>query len=355
MNLVDRLAMPIVQAPMAGGASTPALAAAVSGAGGLGFVAAGYRTVEGLAGDLAAARERTDAPFGVNVFAPTGVPADPAIVAAYMSALAAEAQRAGVGLGEPRFDEDAYAEKIDLLVEDPVAVVSFVFGLPGPASVRRLHDAGSEVWLTVTTPQEALQAIALHPDALVVQGFEAGGHRGAFDDAADPPQDFGVLALLQLTRAAVGPELPLVAAGGITTGAGIAAVLVAGAAAAQVGTAYLLTPEAGTPPVQRELLPTDRPTAVTRAYSGRRGRGMVNRIYTEHHAHAPVAYPEIHHVTSPLRAHGRKTGDPDLFNLWAGQAHALAPSGVPAAELTRRLAEEARAAVAETHARLSGN
>jgi nitronate monooxygenase len=353
MSVLGQLGVPIVQAPMAGGPSTPELAAAVSGAGGLGFVAAGYKSVEGLKEDLRAARELTGAPLGVNVFAPTGGPADPDTVEAYRNALQPEAERAGIALGEPRYDDDWFDDKIGALVEDPVAVVSFVFGLPHRGAVERLHAAGSEVWLTVTTPDEALRAAALEPDALVVQGFEAGGHRGAFDDAAEPPLDFGVLALLQLVRAAV-PGLRLVAAGAITTGPAIAAVLTAGAAAAQLGTAYLLTPEAGTAAAHRELLPTERPTAVTRAYSGRRGRGLINRLLTDHDAHAPVAYPEIHHVTAPLRAHGRKAGDPDLFNLWAGQAHALVRE-LPAAELTRRLAGEARAAIAETHARLSGN
>jgi nitronate monooxygenase len=340
MSVLDRLRVPIVQAPMAGGPSTVELAAAVSGAGGLGFVAAGYRSVAALREDVAATRERAGgAPFGVNLFAPTGAPADPAAVEAYKQALAPEAERAGIALGEPRFDDDAFAAKVEALVAEPVAVVSFVFGLPGPAAVQRLRAAGSDVWLAITTPQEALQAAELQPDALIVQGFEAGGHRGAFDDAADPPQDFGVLALLQLVRAAVGPDLPLVAAGGIATGAGIAAALSAGAAAAMLGTAYLLTPEAATVPAQRALLGTDRPTTVTRAYSGRRGRGMVNRLSAEHDAHAPVAYPEIHHVTAPLRAHGRRTGDPDLFNLWAGQAHALAQAR-PAGEIVRYLAGE---------------
>jgi nitronate monooxygenase len=353
MTVLDRLTLPIVGAPMAGGPSTPALAAAVSSAGGLGFVAAGYLSVDRLREDLAATRALTDAPIGVNVFAAGGAPADPAAVAAYVEALRPEAERAGVELGRPRFDDDAHDDKIALLCAEPVAVVSFTFGCPARAVVDRLHRAGSEVWVTVTHPDEAGEAAAAGADVLVAQGVEAGGHRAAFDDVRDPTTvaiDLGLLALLQLLRAHL--DLPLVATGAIATGRAAGAALVAGAAAVQVGTAYLLTPEAGTPPAQRALLPTARPTAVTRAYSGRRARGLVNRLLSEHDAHAPAAYPEIHHVTAPLRAHGRRHGDADLFNLWAGQAHELARA-LPAAELTRRLAAEAREAVAEVHARLA--
>jgi nitronate monooxygenase len=347
--LLQSLPLPIVGAPMAGGPTTPALAAAVSGAGGLGFLGAGYKSVDALREDVAATRAQTARPFGVNVFAQAGTPGDPDAVAAYAARLAGEAARAGVALGEPRFEDDNFAAKVEALVADPVAVVSFTFGLPPRAAVERLHAAGSEVWITVTAPDEARAAAALAPDALVVQGVEAGGHRGIFADD-ERASELTLLAALQLIGAAV--DLPLVATGGLTTGAAIGAALVAGAAAAQVGSAYLRTPEAGTSQAQRDATATDAPTALTRAFSGRTARGIVNRLLTEHTAAAPRAYPEVHHLTTPLRAHGRATGDADLINLWAGQAHALAPE-LPAGELTRKLADDARAAVARAHARLS--
>jgi nitronate monooxygenase len=345
MSVLGDLDVPVVQAPMAGGPSTPELAAAVCDAGGLGFVAAGYQRAESVRAEIETTRALTDRPFGVNVFVGGAEPAEPALVEAYAARLRAEVGRTGVELGEPRFDDDAFAAKVDLLCEERVAVVSFTFGLPPREAVDRLHRAGSEVWITVTSPAEARAAAEHGADALVVQGIEAGGHRGIFTDD-DEAADLTVLVALQLVGAAV--DLPLVATGGIATGAAVGAVLVAGAAAAQVGSVYLRSPEAGTSPAQRAATATARPTKLTRAFSGRLARGIVNRLLTEHGEAAPRAYPEIHHLTTPLRAHGRSTGDADLINLWAGQAHELAPE-LPAGEITRQLAEEARAAVAEVH------
>jgi nitronate monooxygenase len=340
--VLDALELPIVAAPMAGGPSTPALAAAVSDAGGLGFLGAGYKTAAAVREDVAATRALTDAPLGVNVFASGGATgADPDAVAAYAARLAPEAERAGVALGAPRTDDDAFEDKVMALVADRVAVVSFTFGLPPRDAVERLRAAGTEVWITVTSPDEARAAAALAPDALIVQGIEAGGHRGVFRDD-ETASDLTLLAALQLIGAAT--DLPLVATGGLATGAAVAAALALGAAAAQVGTAYLRSPEAGTSEAQRAATATDAPTALTRAFSGRTARGVVNRLLTEHTAAAPRAYPEVHHLTTPLRAHGRTTGNADLINLWAGQAHALAPA-LPAAEITRTLAADAQAAL----------
>jgi nitronate monooxygenase len=349
MNVLDRLAIPIVQAPLAGGPSTPELAAAVSGAGGLGFVAAGYLTPERLAADIAAVRALTDAPFGVNLFAPPAGPADAGAVGAYAERVAGEAARAGVAAGEPRHDDDGFDAKVELLIADPVPVVSLPFGNATPAVFEALHGVGTQVWITVTEVEEAVAAVQAGADALVVQGVEAGGHRGTFADA-DGRGEVALLALLQLVRAAVG--VPLVATGAIMTGAGVAAVLAAGAAAAQLGSAFLLTPEARTSDVHRAALAADGPTALTRAFTGRQARGIVNRFLAEHSGAAPRAYPELHHLTAPLRAHGRATGDGEVVNLWAGQAHALARE-LPAAELVRELAQEARAALAAASSRFA--
>lgn len=348
--ILDALERPIVGAPMAGGPSTPELVAAISDAGGIGFLGAGYKTVAALTEDVAATRALTGRPFGVNVFTPGGVVrAEEGAVAAYAARLAEEAGAAGVALGEPRSDDDAFAGKVEALVAAPVAVVSFTFGLPPREAVAALHGAGSEVWITVTSPDEARAAIELEPDALVVQGVEAGGHRGVFADDEDA-SDLTLLVALQLVCAAA-PGVALVASGGLATGAAIGAALVAGAAAAQVGTAYLRAPEAGTSSAQKDATASETPTRLTRAFSGRTARGIVNRLLAQHDDAAPRGYPEVHHLTTPLRAHGRAAGDADLINLWAGQAHALATEE-PAAEITRRLAAEAREAVAATAHRL---
>ena len=332
-----RLAVPIVQAPLAGGPSTPALAAAVSNAGGLGFVAAGYKTPEAMREEIAATRALTAAAFGVNVFAarPTEAPA---------GELDAYGRRLREALGEepaePRSDDDALAAKVAALLEDPLPVVSFVFGCPERELVGRLRAAGSEVWVTVTDAAEARAAADAGADALVVQGAEAGGHRGGFDD--ERPGGHGLLSLIQLARSAV--DLPLVASGGIATGRAVAAVLVAGAAAAQIGTAFMRCPEAGTSAPHRDALARPGETAITRAFTGRAARGIVNRFMTELGESAPRAYPAVHHMTAPIRAQARKAGDPDLINLWAGETHELAREE-PAGELVRRLHAEAREAV----------
>jgi nitronate monooxygenase len=336
---------PVVAAPMAGGPSTPALVAAVSGAGGLGMLAAGYRTPAAVAAEIAAVRAATTAPFGVNVFLPGPEP-DPAAVAAYARRLAVEADRRGVALGEPVGGDDDWAAKVDLLVAERVPVVSFAFGLPPAAAVEALQAAGAAVLVTVTTPDEAAAAAGAGADALVVQGAEAGAHRGG---PTDPDrEELGLLPLLRLVARVT--SLPLVAAGGIADGAAVAAVLAAGAALAQLGTAFLRCPEAGTAALHRAALAAPGDTALTRAFTGRRARALVTPFVTAHSAAAPAAYPQVHQLTAPLRAAARTAGDPDGVNLWAGQAHELA-ADVPAGELVARLGADARAALA---AALSG-
>lgn len=325
---------------MGGGPSTPALAAAVAEAGGLGFLAAGYKTADAVRADIAALRELTDRPFGVNLFAPPAPAGDPALVQRYADVLRKEAERYAAALGEPHHDDDDWAAKLALVAEVGVPVASFTFGCPAAGDVQDLHRAGVAVWVTVTTPAEAVAAAGAGADALVVQGAEAGGHRASFDDAA--PGEIGLLALLQLISSTV--DLALVATGGIATGRGVAAALAAGASAAAIGTAFMLCPEAATAPAHREAIAGDGDTALTRAFTGRTARGIVNRWLREHDAAAPSAYPDVHHLTAKVRAAARQQGDPDGFHLWAGQAHALALE-VPAGELVARLAEEARAAL----------
>jgi nitronate monooxygenase len=339
--VLEELRRPIVLAPLAGGPSTPDLAIAVSEAGGLGFLAAGYRKAEDVREEIRAFRGRTTAPFGVNLFVPGSPEVDDEPLHAYVERLGPEA-------GDPRFDDDGWEAKLAVLRDERVPVASVTFGCPPAETVRSLRELGTEVWVTVTGAAEARQAAEAGADALVAQGIEAGGHRASWVDA-DDAEDLALLPLLRLVAAAV--DLPLVAAGGIGDGAAVAAALAAGASAAQVGTAFLAATEAGTNPAHREALAGDRPTALTRAFTGRQARGIVNAFMEEHSEDAPIAYPHIHHATARLRAAARERADAEGFNLWAGQAHRLAREA-PAAEIVRELSGSAREALAMATRRL---
>ncbi len=332
------LRVPVVQAPMAGGPSTPELAGAVSNAGGLGFLAAGYRSAEALAEQIHHTRLITGQPFGVNLFVPQPSVAAPAALAAYAAELAPDARRLGVEPGTPHPDDDDWAAKLDVLFELRPAVASFTFGTPDAETVARLGDADVLVLVTVTSLAEAKAALAAGAPALVVQGPLAGGHRGTFDPAAPPPADdletlFG--------RIRHHTDAPLVAAGGLTTPAAVARALAHGAVAVQAGTAFLLATEAGTSAVQRQALvaPGFTETIVTHAFSGRPARALVNDFVRRHDATAPLGYPEVNQLTGPLRAAAGAAGDPDGTNVWAGAAWRDIRSGT-AAEIVRHLAKE---------------
>ncbi len=301
----------VVQAPLAGGPSTPELAAAVSNAGGLGFVAAGYLSSGALAEHILRTRALTDRPFGVNLFVLQEEPVDDSAIADYAVLLAGEAERYGVALGEPRFDDDDFAAKLDVVVALRVPVVSTTFSRPPPDLIERVHKAGGEVWATVTSASEARAACTAGADVLIAQGAEAGGHRGSWSDDDGP--DLGLLALLS----SIDVSLPLVAAGGIADATHTAAALSAGATAVQAGTAFLLCPEAATSVPHRQAVAAGGATAMTRAFTGRRARGIVNE-FMRLHPGAPSAYPHIHHLTAPLRAAARAAGDSQRINLWAG-------------------------------------
>ena len=344
--ILDSCDIPIVLAPLAGGPSTPELAAAVSGAGGLGFLAAGYLSAAELAERCRRTDELTGRPFGVNLFVP-GPAGDVAEVGQFAAEIAGDVSGTGARLGEPRHDDDDWDAKIGYLTGAPPAVVSFTFGIPAERVVAGLRASGAEVWVTVTTVDEARRAAAAGADLLVVQGSEAGGHRGGPGDA---PQDaVGLIALLQLVTARV--ATPVVAAGGIAAGAAIAAVLCLGARGAVVGTAFLDCPEAGTAAVHRSALHGEAPTRLTRAFSGRTARGIENAFLRAHSETAPAAYPEVHHLTSPMRKAARQAGLAGYVNLWAGQAYPLTTS-VPAADLVRDLWHQAQAALSRATSRL---
>ncbi|GAB7186197.1 nitronate monooxygenase [Kitasatospora sp. Ki12] len=335
---LDGLAVPVIAAPMAGGASTPELVAAVNRAGGLGFLAAGYKSAAAMAEQIALVRKSGDRPYGVNLFVPAP-PGDAAAVAAYRERLRPEAQRWGVALPEEIGpDRDDWEAKLAALLADPVPVVSYTFGLPTAAEAAALRAVGTLQVGTVTTPEEARAAEAAGMDALCVQGPEAGGHRGTHR-VTDPPGELPLLELLPAVRAVT--TLALIAAGGLGDGPAIAAALRAGAVAVQLGTALLRADESGASAAHRAAL-TDLPeTTVTRAFTGRPARGLRNAFIDRHGPYAPPAYPEVHHLTAPLRTAATRRGDTTAMHLWAGTAHHLARTG-PAERIVAQLWQAAR-------------
>ncbi len=332
--------LPVLAAPMAGGPTTPGLVTAAAAAGSLGFLAGGYKTPEALAGEIAAVR-RDGVPFGVNLFAPNPVPVDPSAFRGYARVIDREAQRYGIDLRGAAVveDDDRWRDKIDLLLADPVPVVSFTFGLPRAAVIAALRNAGSLVVQTVTSPAEARLAADAGVDALTVQAAAAGGHSGTLTPAV-LPAPVPLPGLIGQVRQAV--SLPLIAAGGIATPAAVAAALHAGAAAVAVGTVLLRADEAGTSAPHRAALadPARRQTVVTRAFTGRPARGLRNLFTERYSERAPLGYPAVHYLTSPIRKAAAAADDPERLSLWAGTGfrHATAE---PAGRILERLASPA--------------
>jgi nitronate monooxygenase len=332
--LAELTRCPVVVAPMAGGPSTPGLVIAAAGAGALAFLAAGYKTAAALRSEMDAVRGGTGAPFGVNVFVP-GTPAtDRAALTRYLAELEPDAAALGVRPGTPDWDDDDWDAKLATLLAGPPAVVSFTFGCPEEGVIVALRAAGSQVWVTVTAPEEAVAATARGADGLCVQGPEAGAHRGTFSVSASPR----TVPLHQLLRdVAAVSGLPLIAAGAVMSNADVRAAMAAGAVAAQCGTAFLRCPESNAQPLHKAALadPAFTATAVTRAFTGRPARGLVNRFMTDH-PDAPAAYPQVHYATRPLRAAAAAAGDAGRLNLWAGEGYRAATER-PAAEIVELL------------------
>lgn len=341
-SVLNDLQVPIVQAPLSGGPSTPELTLAASRAGAFGFLAAGYLTAGQLRDQVRRMHASSTGPFGVNLFVPGESTADERKLRAYSERIRPEAESVGAELGQASWSDDDWTAKLELVLGEKPAVVSFTFGCPHADVVAELRHRGIEVWVTVTEPDEAQAAADSGADALVLQGFEAGGHRASFVDQ-DGVGELGVLALIRLVSRRT--RLPLVAAGGISDGHAVAAVLVAGAQAAQIGTALLDTIEAGTSPAHRERLRVGGHTSMTRAFTGKRARGIVNGFMQRNSAAAPAAYPQVHHLTAPMRAAARARRDSELINLWAGQAHGLIEHGLSAEQVIGRMAEEMKGAL----------
>ncbi|RKF48348.1 nitronate monooxygenase family protein [Paraburkholderia fungorum] len=335
---------PIIQAPMAG-VSTPQLAAAVSNAGGLGSLGIGASTADQARKMIEETRSLTREPFNVNVFCHVPAERDAARETAwlhYLAPLFAEA-----GIEPPAVLNEIYTTFLrddavfDLLIEQRPAVVSFHFGLPSADRIKALRDAGITTLASATSLREAALIEQAGVDAIVAQGIEAGGHRGMFDpDAIDERLSTAVLVRLLVQRT----KLPVIAAGGIMDGEGIRAALDLGAAAAQLGTAFILCPESAANAGYRANLKSARAAAtrLTSVLSGRPARGMTNRLISFGESlgsPVPAAYPVAYDAAKQLNAAAAKLGNHEFAAQWAGQGAPLARE-LPAAQLVQTLVQE---------------
>jgi nitronate monooxygenase len=336
---------PIIQAPMAG-VSTPQMAAAVSNAGGLGSIGVGASTVEKAREMIVATKALTKKPFNVNVFCHRAARVDAGVEGAWLHFL--QPYFAQFGASAPAALTEIYksflADRalLEVMLEEKPAVVSFHFGVPPAEWVAELRSAGIKTLASATSPAEARLAEAAGVDAIVAQGAEAGGHRGIFDDEETDLQR-GTFALIPLVVQAV--NIPVIAAGGIMTGAGIAAAFSLGASAVQMGTAFILCPESAANQAYRAMLKSERAhdTRITAAISGRPARGMANRIHLELLAHPERPdipdYPVTYDAMKALHAAASAAGDHEFAAYWAGQGAPLARE-LPAAELVGVLVRE---------------
>ncbi|MEZ0354292.1 nitronate monooxygenase [Mycobacterium sp. pR1184] len=331
------IAVPIVGAPMAGGPGSPALAAAVSNAGGLGFVPAGYVSAEQFAQDLAAARAATTGPLGVNLLVPQPSVADWVALDYYAEALEAIAEHYQVYVGRPEFGhDDDWARKLEVVADLRPELVSFTYGVPSPDVIRRFGALGLLVMVTVTSLYEAGVAVAAGADSLVVQGPDAGGNRATFAPDMDPGSESLHQLIDRIHRAH--RDVPIIAAGGLGTAEDVAGVLRRGAVAAQVGTALLLSDEAGTSTAQRVAMKNQlfAKTIVTRAFSGRYARSLENEFIRLFDNVAPLGYPEVNQMTLPIREAATEREDPQGMSLWAGTSFREAQAG-PVADIVASL------------------
>ncbi|MBV9469079.1 MAG: DUF561 domain-containing protein [Abitibacteriaceae bacterium] len=348
--LTQRLSLkhPIIQAPMAGGGTTPEMVAAVCEAGGLGFLPAAYLTSEKIVGQARRVRALTARPFGINVFAPLPELGLPANANTALERIAPYHEE--MGLPAPTLPTpvpDPFNEVLAATLDSGAAVFSFTFGVLPGAAIAEIKARGMFLIGTATTVEEAVILEAAGVDAIVAQGAEAGAHRGTF--AGDFNASLiGTMALVPAVVDAV--QVPVIASGGIMDGRGIAAALCLGASAVQMGTAFLTCDEAGIPEAYKDAILSAREdeTRVTRAFSGRPARGIVNRFMNEveqaDDAHAPdapdiLSYPLQNTLTRPLRAAAGQEGKAEFLSLWAGQGVRLAHRQT-AAELVTRLVEE---------------
>lgn len=338
-RLLDLLGLehPIIQAPMAGSA-TPAMAAAVANAGGLGSIGAATATLDDWRAAVAEAKRLTNRALNVNFF--VHEPPTPDIVRETRMAARLAPYYGELGLQVPAASVPFHpfnAAALAALIELRPRVASFHFGLPAAPAVEALKHAGIRVLSSATTPAEAVKLEAMGADAVIAQGWEAGGHRGTFAVPFAEGQ-IGTMALVPQVVDAV--KVPVIAAGGIADGRGIAAALMLGAAGVQIGTAFLTCAESSAHPLHRQaLMQPERAAHVTAAFGGRPARALANRYMVEMAEIEPLPFPMQFSLVTPLARAGAQGGSTDFLPMWAGQAYGL-NRNLPAAELMQRLVEE---------------
>ena len=347
MTLLGRLGVrhPLILAPMAGGPSTPALVAAVSEAGGLGSYGSAYLSPAKLRDEIRAIRALTQKPFAVNLQIDDGAPATAAQLEAAHRALAPFRTALGLPKASAPPPPGPWRELFAVVLEERPRVFSFCYGVPPPEVLDACRGASIFTLGTATCLTEARALEEAGIDAICAQGAEAGGHRGTFDRDRDPPL-VGTMALVPQLVDAV--KVPIVAAGGIMDGRGVAAALALGAQAVSLGTAFLLCPEAGTSAPWRAALQAarDDSTVITRAFSGRAARGLANRFTREMAGAALAPFPVQSALTREIRAAALRAGNADFLSLWAGQAAPLARE-LAAKELVAELLSEADDALSQ--------
>ncbi len=336
---------PIIQAPLAGGGDTPELVAAVCNAGGLGFIGAAYLSPPQIAESAGAVRAGTRRPFGINLFAPQPQPSAPEGAGSALRHVAPFYMELDLPPPAPPVPvPDAFDSQLAAALDSGASVFSFTFGTVPPEAIAAIKDRGMVLLQTATTIEEAVALEGAGADAIVVQGSEAGGHRGTF--ATDFDQ--GLVGTIALVPQAVDAlSVPVIASGGIMDGRGIAAALALGADAVQMGTAFLTCEEAGIPEAYKAAILSAgaHETRLTRAFSGRPARGIINRFMTETDAAGAILpFPMQNALTRPLRTAAGQQGRAEFLSLWAGQGVGLARRQ-PAAELVARLARQTEIAI----------
>ena len=337
----------IILAPMAGGTSTPALVAAVSNAGGLGSLGAGYMTPDDIAKAIAEIHERTSKPFAVNLFAGGYDGTGSSDTAAMLKLIAPWHERLGLPPpAAPAGSLPPFEQQVEAVLRSDVPVFSFTFGIPAAEIMRGMKDRGIKLIGTATTVSEARALEQAGADAIVAQGSEAGAHRGTFIAALEDSL-VGTIALVPQMADAV--SVPVIASGGIMDGRGIVAAAALGASGVQLGTAFMACPESGAPPAHKAAIRAahDDGTTLTRAFSGRLARGITNGFAAAMRGHQDqlLPYPAQNNLTRPMRTAAARQGNADCLSLWAGQAAPLARE-MPAAELVAQLLRETAAMLA---------